>query len=308
MELNQKCILCDSDNVVLYWKNTRGYQVNKCCNCTFLFLNEMPINETVEKYYSQDYFMASYVRSTEELISAAKNPKIFSEAKEYDGLIKFYCSTAKHISEVGCSWGYLLWNLQKLGYSVKGYELSKTTAEAGRQQLGLNISTGFFETQPKQFDVLILRHVLEHVNNPKDLLSKIYDSLTEGGLFILEGPNLNSISSRLFGKNVSWVSPPDHVSFPTFKSLIIAGKNAGFTCVHKSTRRGRGISIFHQALLNSVGVFFGGKEKAKESLGGINENTPSQGLSWMKRSALNTVGFLDFISSPVHPLIRRALL
>lgn len=308
MSHNKECILCNSNNVMLHWSNTRGYQVNKCQDCGFLFLDKMPDEQELEDYYSEDYFMASYARSNDNLINEAKNPKIFSEAKDYDALIKLHAPKAKNISEVGCSWGYLLYNLKNLGYSVKGYELSKTTSDAGRKQLGIDIVTGFFETQPQQFDVLILRHVLEHVNNPKELLKKIYDSLSEGGLFILEGPNLDSISSRLFGKNVSWVSPPDHVSFPTFKSMILAGENAGFTCVHKRTRRGRGISVFHQALLNSVGLFFGGKEKAKENLGGINENVPSQRLSIAKKAALNTVSFLDFLSSPVQPILTKTLL
>jgi 2-polyprenyl-3-methyl-5-hydroxy-6-metoxy-1,4-benzoquinol methylase len=308
MKTAEKCLLCDSPNVVLQWKDARGYQVNKCCDCTFLFLDKMPSQQQLERYYSEEYFMASYVRSTKDLITAANNPRIVAEAKEYASIINSYFSPAKRIAEIGCSWGYLLWNLQRLGYQVKGYELSRTTAEAGHQELGIDIIAGFFETQLEQFDVLILRHVLEHVNNPKELLEKIYKSLTPNGLFILEGPNLDSISSRVFGKNVSWVAPPEHVSFPTFKSLTVAGENAGFTCIHKSTRRGRGISIFHQALLNTVGLFFGGKEKAKERLGGINENASTQSLSLAKRTTLNAVGLLDLVCSPVQPLLRQFLL
>ncbi|MEH2402628.1 class I SAM-dependent methyltransferase [Nostoc sp.] len=308
MKNNPKCILCSSHNIVSQWKNSRGYNISKCLDCSFLFLDKIISEQELEKFYSQDYFMASYARCEQNLIDAAKNPKIFSEAKDYADLIQSYNPRAKNVGEIGCSWGYLLYNLQSFGYYVKGYELSKTTAEAGSKQLGLEIIPGFFEAQDNQFDVLILRHVLEHVPNPEDLLAKIYASLAKDGLFILEGPNLDSISSQLFGKNVSWISPPDHISFPNFKSLILAGEKLGFICIYKSSRRGRGISIFHQALLNSVGLIFGGKERAKVALGGINENAHSQGLSNVKRAALKTVNFLDFLSSPVHPFLKKALL
>lgn len=103
------------------------------------------------------------------------------------------------MGEIGCSWGYLLYNLQNFGYSAKGFELSKTTAEMGSKQLGINITSGFFETQYNQFDVLILRHVLEHVPDPQDLLEKIYDSIKKDGLFILE-----LTKSRLYQFTIIW--------------------------------------------------------------------------------------------------------
>jgi len=308
MDKNQKCILCNSDNTILQWKNVRGYRVRKCLDCSFLFLDEIKSEQELEEFYSENYFMASYARNETDLVSAAKKQTILSEAAEYAKLIRNYNPQAVSVVEIGCSWGYLLYNLQNFEYSVKGYELSKTTANAGREQLGLDITSGFFEAQIDQFDVLILRHVLEHVPDPQDILSKIYDSLTKGGLFILEGPNLDSISSKLFGQNVSWVAPPEHVSFPNFRSLVIAGEKLGFKCIYKSTRRGRGISIFHQALLNSVGLFFGGKENAKNNLGGINDNASNPNINKLKKFVLKAVSFLDFLSSPIHPFLRQALL
>ena len=308
MSKDQKCILCNSDNTVLQWKNVRGYGVRKCLDCSFLFLDEIKNEQELEEFYSENYFMASYAKSETDLVSAAKNQKILYEATEYAELIKNHNPQALRVGEIGCSWGYLLYNLQNFGYSVKGYELSKTTANAGSNQLGVDITSGFFETQSDQFDVLILRHVLEHVPNPQDILSKIYASLSKDGLFILEGPNLDSIGSKLFGQNVSWVSPPEHVSFPNFKSLIIGGEKLGFKCIYKSTRRGRGISIFHQALLNIVGLIFGGKEKAKNNLGGINDNASNTSVNKLKKSVLKAVSFLDFLSSPIHPFLRQALL
>jgi SAM-dependent methyltransferase len=310
MSSNNKamCPLCNSNNVVLKWNNARRYKVNECLDCSFFFLDEMPNEKDLEKFYSENYFMASYASKNQNLIIDANNPKIFSDAKSYSALIKTYNPEATHLCEVGCSWGYLLYNLQKLGYSVKGYELSSTTAAEGIKQLGLNITTGFFEPEDHKFDVVILRHVLEHLTNPRDILEKIYESLADGGLFFLEGPNLDSISSRLFNENVSWVSPPDHVSFPNFRSLLIAGEELGFTCVYKTSRRGRGISVFHQALLNTIGIFFGSKEKAKENLGGINEKANSQLLTLTKKVALNFVTLLDFLTLPIHPLLKSALL
>jgi SAM-dependent methyltransferase len=270
----------------------------------------MPSQEILEEYYSDKYFMADFARNNN-LLESASNKQNSEQAKEFDNLISNYVSKNKSkvsVTEIGCSWGYLLWNLKKFGYSVKGFELSQTTAKEGSHQLDIDITPGFFEPQPETFDVVILRHVLEHVNNPKDLLSQIYISLKEGGIFILEGPNLDSISSRLFGQNVSWVAPPEHVSYPKFKPILMANSNIGFECVHVSTRRGRGISLFHQSLLNIVAAFYGGKDNAKSTLGGINETASNKKVNLAKQLALQGVRSFDTLFYPVNFLFKKLLL
>lgn len=307
---NKQCLLCESQNVHTKWKDVRGYDVNHCSDCDFLFLDSMPSQELLEEYYSDKYFMTDFARNNN-LLESASNEKNSEQAKEFDKLIGNYISTNRNevcVTEIGCSWGYLLWNLKKLGYPVRGFELSQTTAKEGSRQLGIGITPGFFEPQLEMFDVIILRHVLEHVSNPKDLLSQIYASLKDGGIFILEGPNLDSISSRIFGHNVSWVAPPEHVTYPKFKPLLMANYNIGFECVHVSTRRGRGISLFHQFLLNIVAAFYGGKENAKSMLGGINETASDKKMNLVKQLALQMVRSLDAIFFPVNLLFKKLLL
>lgn len=48
-----------------------------------------------------------------------------------------------------------------------------------------------------QFQTIILAHVLEHVDSPKDLLEKAYSFLAPGGVLIVDVPNGDSIHRQL---------------------------------------------------------------------------------------------------------------
>jgi len=310
----QKCPLCGSSNISAKWKNVRGYQVDTCFDCDFLFLSEMPTASILDEYYSNQYFMADFA-SKNDLLDTANQNKIKKQAEEFDKLISKHLplldSNSKNtirVAEIGCSCGYLLFNLEKIGYSVKGFELSITTAREGREKLKIDIQEGFFESCKNNFDVIILRHVLEHVTNPRELLTQIYDSLKYDGLFILEGPNLDSLSSKLFQSHVSWIAPLEHLTYPKFKPILKACSTLGFECVFKSTRRGRGISMFHQLLLNLVALRYGGKEDAKAQLGGINDASKSALLTFIKKLLLSIVAVLDFLASPVNLILSKLLL
>ena len=102
-----------------------------------------------------------------------------------------------------------------------------------------------------------------------------------------KGLTLDSISSKLFQSNVSWIAPLEHLTYPKFKPILKACSALGFECAFKSTRRGREISIFHQLLLNLVALRYGGKEEAKNQLGGINDPSKSSLLTFIKKLLLS---------------------
>ncbi|MFH1066819.1 MAG: class I SAM-dependent methyltransferase [bacterium] len=252
--------------------------------------------------------MNTVARESEDLLQLASSSKQIREAEQYKNLISRFSPTTQTVIEIGCSWGYLLYNLKQFGYSVQGFELSTTTSRIGSEKLGVPIFTGAFEKQETLVDVIILRHVFEHVPDSISLLKAIVDSLKKEGLFILEGPSLSSISSCIFQSHVSWVSPPDHVNFPKIHPLVCAMEKLGFETLYRTTRRGRGISVFHQMLLWGVALVMGGKENAKSHLGGVNDPSPRCGLNVLKKMALGAACSLDWLTRPVSWILSKMLM
>ena len=57
----------------------------------------------------------------------------------------------------------------------------------------------------KKFDVITLYDVLEHVENPMQLLSKIRDLLNKNGLIFIYSPNKNSLGFDVQDLNLIFV-------------------------------------------------------------------------------------------------------
>ncbi len=111
-----------------------------------------------------------------------------------------------HALDIGCASGAFLLAASKLtNWTVEGIEPSKQLAEFGIQQYGLNIKQGLFRKENyrnERLDVISLWDVLEHVNEPEQLIKDISESLVEGGYLIINLPNLDSVFARLLG--YSW--------------------------------------------------------------------------------------------------------
>jgi SAM-dependent methyltransferase len=63
-----------------------------------------------------------------------------------------------------------------------------------------------------QFDVVTVWSVVEHVENPAELLADLFPHLRPGGVMIVSVPNFASWQSRLFGPKWFHLDPPRHIS------------------------------------------------------------------------------------------------
>ena len=102
--------------------------------------------------------------------------------------------------DVGCGTGRLLYLAEKAGWSTHGLELSSEAANTATNTLGVKVTVGNFLTIKSdgfQYDLIALRHVLEHLENPIVALKKINHRLKLGGYALFEMPNIDGIDLRL---------------------------------------------------------------------------------------------------------------
>jgi len=89
--------------------------------------------------------------------------------------------------------------------------------------------TTFLQTS-KQYDLILLRHVLEHVHNPLGFLRTMAKHLSSQGILYIEVPNIESASVRYFSSIANALSVPYHLfnfNIPSLESLI---HSAGLKC------------------------------------------------------------------------------
>jgi len=83
-----------------------------------------------------------------------------------------------------------------------------------------------FQTDTK-FDVIIMRHLLEHIEDPSAMLKKIQSFLKPEGLLIIIIPNIDSIGRYIFGENWEWILPW-HLHFYTPRTLTMLVEKMGY--------------------------------------------------------------------------------
>src|SRR5690606_18608306 len=92
--------------------------------------------------------------------------------------------------DVGCSVGYMIAAAERLGMQGAGTDLSHDAVAAARAR-GLEARQGELEAIPfedQRFDLVSLRHVLEHTPRPDRALAELRRVLRPGGFALIAVP------------------------------------------------------------------------------------------------------------------------
>lgn len=139
------------------------------------------------------------------------------------------------VLDIGCSSGLLLGLLKNKGYKVFGIEPNKYAFRLAKNKFGNAIFHGTLDTyiSKKVFDVVILSHVLEHVENPVVVIEIIKRMLAKNGILLIGIPNTRNIIFLLRRKYWEYLRPNEHVWHFSDTYLINMLKNNGFTVLEK---------------------------------------------------------------------------
>jgi SAM-dependent methyltransferase len=131
--------------------------------------------------------------------------------------------------EIGCGPGLMLASFQRRGWRVLGIERSEAAAEAARRLLGVHMVTTSLEALPAEatFDLIIMFHVLEHIDEPLSLLRECAKRLAPGGHLIINVPNFASWQSRAAGSKWFHLDTPRHLIHFTPQTLAATLERAG---------------------------------------------------------------------------------
>jgi SAM-dependent methyltransferase len=138
------------------------------------------------------------------------------------------------VLEVGCHDGSFLALLRDRGADVVGIEPSPF-ADAARER-GIEVHQEFFDPSrfdTASFDVVVARHVVEHLERPLSFLDSVAAIARPGGLVYVEVPNsLASIEERFYPE-----FHVDHLSYFTPASLDLILRRAGLRPIHVESSR-----------------------------------------------------------------------
>ncbi|MFN8007208.1 MAG: class I SAM-dependent methyltransferase, partial [Terriglobia bacterium] len=193
------CIACGSQDLDLTPTLRPSVQLIQCRHCGMSHTFPRLDPKELEQHYSETYYGPENVKFTEgfERIVAWNTAR---RARSIHHLLRPH----SRILEIGCGRGLLLRHLSQLGHECHGTERSELAAQRARKTVGLRIYTLPLEQcgiEPHSFDLVILWHVLEHLEEPEHTLTVVHQLLKPGGKLLLEVPNYSSCQSRYSGKH-----------------------------------------------------------------------------------------------------------
>lgn len=208
--------------------NMHGYRAVRCLGCGALYLDPLPSEESAQAAYRQaDYFEGSRREGYQNYEEMRK--VILPHAYRRLRQISHQFPKPGRLLDFGCAAGYFLEAAQSLGWRVAGVEISPGMAERAAHRLRAPVVTSIDSLPEKEFEVITLWEVIEHLHHPLAVMQRLRKLLVPGGLLMLSTPNAAHWQVNREPQNwTGFRSIPLHVVFFTDLSLVTLLERAGF--------------------------------------------------------------------------------
>ena len=199
-----------------------------CKNCSYCFQYPSPSNKQIDEFYKDEYSdLSNYT-------SLIKNPSIGSlkEEEKIDFIINAIKKIKKtkeplNVAEVGGFDGYALYKISKKFKTKKKIliEPNKFGTKIAKSK-GLCVHNSYLDKflskkYNNQFDLVICKHVIEHVKDYQKFSDNLSNILAPDGILIIETPDLDMV----FRKGITRVFILQHLNYFSIISLKKIFKN-----------------------------------------------------------------------------------
>ena len=175
----------------------------------FLKTFPQPQVEELPKYYESQ----EYISHTDEkrglfsrLYQLVKKWSLQKKAK----LILQQHGEVGSLLDVGAGTGDFLKVAKEKGWQVHGMEPNKNAAKLALEK-GIDLKASLNDFEGKQFDVVTLWHVLEHIPDLEETILKLAALVKPQGALIIAVPNFKSFDARYYGKFWAAYDVPRHL-------------------------------------------------------------------------------------------------
>lgn len=246
----EKCYICGSAGERLYsglkdrlLERDELWGFLRCVNpdCGLVWLDPLPLKEDIGKAYDNYYTHDTKpVRSRLMYVIVRAVYRSFNffprrvsglqhEKSENESMYLGQMSPGK-LLDVGCGDGAFLNKMLGKGWMVEGVDIDSEAAAYAKRKFGINVRIGELKDagfKDAEFDAVTLRHVIEHVYDPIDLLAEIKRILKPGGALIVATPNIESFGAKEFGANWMALDPPRHLYIFSRSNITLCAEKAG---------------------------------------------------------------------------------
>lgn len=188
------CPLCKGETTDWFPGDPRVLQ---CRSCEIVFLSKKLQIKNLDDYYGLGNYWQDRLASPENRELLYQNTR--QQLRLVVNCLRKPVAGLK-LLDVGSHEGVFVEEANHLGFWAIGLEPNKLQVAQARDR-GTPLFQGTIENweNSEDFDVITAFHILEHVADPDRVLIKLAHCLKEGGLLVLEVPNIESFLARRHG-------------------------------------------------------------------------------------------------------------
>ncbi|MGB1250838.1 MAG: class I SAM-dependent methyltransferase [Candidatus Promineifilaceae bacterium] len=253
------CNLCGADNwrvrfpstlnkastldVDVFRCTSSGYgthaQIVECHECGYVYANPT---------WEPDELLSAYETVEDKVYVAERAGRELTFRKHLESLETLSGpANNRTLLDVGAYIGVFVEIARDAGWDAIGVEPSEWAVEEG-QRLGLPLINGTMEAaelQGKQFDIVTMFDVIEHVTDPAGELQKAYQLLKPGGMIVVHTMDIDSLAAKLMRGRWPWLMSM-HIHFFSQRTLSKMLEQCGFE-VLRSRSEGRYLRLGYLA-------------------------------------------------------------
>lgn len=139
----------------------------------------------------------------------------------------------KTLLDVGCGGGFLVQAATDIGMVAEGIEANKTMV-AWANQRKLNVSSGnvrLLKETGRRYDVVVLSAILEHIDDPHELLQSCREILNNSGVVLVSQASFDGLLPKVFPWGWYGWQPKEHYWHFTPTSFTKLAASSGYETV-----------------------------------------------------------------------------
>ncbi len=169
-----------------------------------------PSDENLSNYYESEGYI-SHSDSKKSFID-----KVYQLVRNYTvkrkvKLVNSFNTTDKTLLDIGSGTGDFLLACKQSGWNIDGIEPNDKANNETRTKTLTEISKNISELGNKQYDVITMWHVLEHVPNLNEYVTKIKKLLNPNGTLVIAVPNYKSYDAGYYKEFWAAYDVPRHL-------------------------------------------------------------------------------------------------
>jgi len=183
-----------------------------------LVTSPRPKDENLGAYYeSDDYISHSDAKKSlfDRLYQFVRNYTLKKKIKLLDSV----GVSEKRVLDIGAGTGDFLAICKKYNWHITGVEPNKQANEIASLKLASKLKLDISELEGKQYDVITMWHVLEHVPSLTSYITQLRKLLTPNGTLVVAVPNHQSYDAQHYGRFWAAYDVPRHLWHFSQKSI-----------------------------------------------------------------------------------------